>query len=203
MHADPESTSAPQSPQSRWVRIRTLAGQLEPLLWVAIGLFALARFGPQIVAWTGIPMPMGGDLIGEAPAAWEAVTLDEAPLDAASGLGQVQVITFWATWCNVCAVELPFVDRVHGRWAETGDVRVLGLSIDQGGATRVREHAADKGYAFPIALADAELRRAFGGIPGVPTTFILDREGVIRHRMVGVTGPGTIQRAVDRLVRER
>jgi peroxiredoxin len=58
----------------------------------------------------------------------------------------------------------------------------------------------EKGYAFPIALADADLRRAFGGIPGVPTTFILDRDGVIRHRMVGVTGPGTIQRAVERLI---
>ena len=184
---------------SPWIRIRAVAARLEPLLWVALALFALARFGPQLIAWTGLPMQVGGDLVGESPA-WEVLTLNGEHLDAASGLGQVQVITFWATWCRVCSVELPFVDRVHERWGASGDVRVVALSIDQGGAARVREHVAQKGYTLPVAMADADLRRAFGGIPGVPTTFIVDREGVVRYRLVGVTGPGTLQRAVERLV---
>jgi thiol-disulfide isomerase/thioredoxin len=183
-----------------WSRVRTAASRLEPLLWFALVLFVLGRFGPQIVAWTGLPMELGGDLVGET-LAWEPLTtLDGDPFDAPSGLGHVQVITFWATWCRVCSVELPFVDRVHERWGATGEVRVVGLSIDQGGVDRVRAHVEEKGYALPVAMADAEVRRAFGGIPGVPTTFILDREGVVRYRMVGVTGPGTIQRAVERLV---
>lgn len=186
---------------SYWTRIRHVAGKLEPLLWVALGLFVLARFGPQLVAWTGLPVPLGGDMVGETPA-WEVTSLEGIPLSSVEGQGRVQVITFWATWCRVCSVELPFVERVHNRWSDSGDVRVVGLSIDQGGPARVRMHAEEQGWTFPMALADPELRRSFGGIPGVPTTFILDREGVVRYRMVGVTGPGTIQRAVARLVEE-
>jgi cytochrome c biogenesis protein CcmG, thiol:disulfide interchange protein DsbE len=182
-------------------RLRRLARWVEPLLWVALALFLLERLGPQVVAWTGLPLPVRGELVGFAPE-WEEASLEGERVGSGQGQGQIQVVTFWATWCRVCGVELPFVDRVHTRWAESGQVRVVALSIDQGAPVRIREHVEEKGYHFPVALASGETRWAFGGIPGVPTTFILDREGVIRHRLVGMTGPGTIQRAVERLLEE-
>lgn len=172
---------------------------LEPFLWVALALFLLNRFGPQLSAWTGLGPPSGS---AETAPSLAVVTLDGAVLDSGELTGKVQVITFWATWCRVCRVELPSIQRVADEWADDEGVVVLGLSIDQGGAAEVRRYVTQRGFTFPQAMADRDTRWAFGGIPGVPTTFIVDSQGLIRHKMVGLTGPGTVQRAVRRLVDE-
>ena len=174
----------------------SLLRRLEPLLWVGLALFLLARFGPQIQAWTGIGPPQG-----EAPSV-EVVTLDGRSIGTEETRGRVQVVTFWATWCRVCHVELPAIQRVHERWGEDGGVMVLGLAVDQGGERLVRAHGEERGYTFPLAMASPNLRRSFGGISGVPTTFIVDRDGVVRHTLIGLSGPRTLQRAVARLLRE-
>lgn len=176
---------------------RPLLRVLEPLLWVAVALVLLARFGPQLQAWTGIGPPSAG----EAPE-FSVAALDGTVLRPEEVRGKVQVITFWATWCTACRFELPAVQRVHEEWADSGDVQVLGLSIDRAGAAVVQAHGQEKGLTFPLAMADPSLRQAFGGVRAVPTTIVVDRSGKIRHTMVGVSGPGTLQRAVRRLVQE-
>jgi cytochrome c biogenesis protein CcmG, thiol:disulfide interchange protein DsbE len=190
----------PPSGWRRWI------SRLEPVLWVVLLGFVLVRLGPQIGAWTGISF-FPDDTTPRVPE-WEAVVL--AHPDGVSQVvgsdpfrGDVQVLTFWATWCRICALELPGIERLHARWGD--EVRFLALAIDDlpgaaGAGPMVRAHADEKGYTFPIALADRSLRMAFGGIPGVPTTFVLDRDGVIRHTLIGVTAPGTLDRAVRRLV---
>jgi cytochrome c biogenesis protein CcmG, thiol:disulfide interchange protein DsbE len=177
-------------------RASALARRLEPLLWVGVGLFFLARFGPQVQAWTGWGPPAGGTPV------LNVSTLTGDRIGPEDTENRVQVITFWATWCRVCSIELPAVERIHRTWTDGGEVVVIGLSIDQGGSAEVLAHAQAQGYTFPQALADPGIRREFGGIQGVPTTFVLDRNGVVRARMVGVSGPGTLQRLVRRLVEE-
>jgi len=192
----------------------SLLRRLEPLLWLGVGLLLLERYGPQLSAWTGIGPP------GEVAPVLEVVTLDGHPwpsalptggaastMSPASGeevtsLPPVRVLTFWATWCTVCGWELPTLQALHEEWADSSEVAIVALSIDRGGADLVRAHALEEGFTFPIALADGRIRAGFGGIPGVPTTIVIDREGRIRHTMIGITGPGTLRRAVRRLVDE-
>ena len=199
----PEATSeAPPSDAPPPRPRRSVFRHLEPVLWLALAIFVLARFGPQLQAWTGIgPAPTG-----EVPPGLVIATMEGETLGPAERDGRIQVITFWATWCRVCRLELPSVQRVHESWAETGEVVVVGISIDQGGEAVVRAHVEAQGYTFPQAMAAQpaipDLRRVFGGIQGVPTTFVVDREGQIRHILVGVSGPGTLQRAVRRLLEE-
>jgi len=197
--AVPHSGAAvnPEPRPARRARWGAKLARLEPLLWIVVFGFVLVRLAPQIGAWTGITIP-----VGERPPVtpqWAATTLEGAEVGSAAFFGEVYVVTFWATWCRVCAVELPGIQRLHERWQ--GEVPVVGISIDDGAST-VRSHAAEKGYAFPMVMADRPLRMAFGGIPGVPTTFVVDRAGVVRHTLIGVTAPGTLERAVRRLVEE-
>ena len=176
-------------------RLRFLRS-LEPFLWLALVIFLLIRFGPQLSAWTGIGSPGG-----EAPAL-ELVMLDGTRVGPEDTEGRVHVVTFWATWCRVCRVELPALQRLHEEWDESGEVVVVGLSIDTGGADVVRAHVSEAGYAFPVSIVDRRTQALFGGVPGVPTTIVIDREGQIRHTMVGLSGPGTLRRAVRRLLDE-
>jgi len=192
----PSSESSSPGPEPDPRRARSLFRRLEPFLWIGLGIFLLVRFSPQLSAWTGIGIPHG-----EAPA-FEVTTLDQVAVGPEQVNGKIQVLTFWATWCRVCRYELPALQRIHDRWGDREDVVVLALSIDRGGAGMVRQHMEEAGLSLPVALVDHRVRALFGGVRAVPTTFIVDRDGVIRHRMIGVSGPGTLQRAVQRLVDE-
>jgi len=174
----------------RWLRIG------EWLLWAVLFVIVAERFGPQASAWLGIAPPLG-----DAPSL-EVVTLDGTHLDAAAMEGRIQVVTFWATWCRICRRELPAVEAIHREFGGDGRVLVLGLSIDRDPAEQVRDYTARHGITFPQAMADAATRGAFGGIPGIPATFVIDGDGVLRHRLVGLSGPGTLRRAVERLLEE-
>lgn len=181
-------------------RKRSLLSRIEPFLWLGLAVFVLVRFGPQLSAWTGIGPPSSEE--SQPVPSLEVQALDGSTIGPETTRGRVQVITFWATWCSVCRLELPAVQRVHEAWEGSDQVVVLGLSIDGGSGARVLDHGRQEGFTFPLVMAGNDLRRAFGGIPGIPTTFVVDRQGTIRHTLVGLSGPGTLQRAVRRLVEE-
>jgi hypothetical protein len=77
---------------------------------------------------------------------------------------------------------------------------VVGLATDVGSEQTVRDFLTERGISYSVGRASSVERRAFGGIPGIPTTFIMDREGVIRHRVVGYFAPLAMRAAVSRLL---
>ena len=79
---------------------------------------------------------------------------------------------------------------------------VIGLSTDVGSEAPIREWVEERGFTFPIGRATNAHRSAFGGIAGIPTTYLIDRSGVVRHRVVGYFTPPALRVAVGRLVDE-
>jgi thiol-disulfide isomerase/thioredoxin len=164
---------------------------------VTLGLlaFVLYRLGPQLGALTGV----GPDL-GRVPDL-TIVTLDGDTLRSTELRGQVVVVNFWATWCGPCRLEMPSLQALHEDRAADGVV-VIGLSTDVGSPEPIRSWIEERGIAFPIGRATRDHRSAFGGIRGIPTTYLIDREGVVRHRVVGYFAPPALRVAVGRLVDE-
>ncbi|MBI1976701.1 MAG: TlpA family protein disulfide reductase [Candidatus Omnitrophica bacterium] len=98
--------------------------------------------------------------------------------------GKVALIDFWATWCPPCQEEVPgFVD-LYNRYQDKGLV-IVGISVDEGGVEQVKEFMKEYSVNYPIVMADDEVIRAFGGIRGLPTTFLVDAQGRIVKRYVG------------------
>jgi thiol-disulfide isomerase/thioredoxin len=153
------------------------------------------RLAPQIGALVGFSPG------GERHPSWSLVTLDGDTVTSAGLRGSVVVVNFWATWCVPCRVEMPSLQKLHERHAGE-DVRVLGFSVDVGSAQTVRGYLNERGITFPVGRATDAQRRAFGGIPGIPTTFVIDRTGTVRHRVVGYFAPPALEAAVSRLLRE-
>jgi len=180
---------APTAPP-RW---RTALLWTERLVLVGLLAFAAYRFGPQLGALTGI-----GPTLGTAPEL-AFVSLDGETLTSADLRGEVVVLNFWATWCLPCRLEMPSLQSLHEDRAAEG-VRVLGLATDVGSEGPIRAFLTERDITYPVGRATAEQRRAFGGIPGIPTTFIIDRDGVIRHRVVGYFAPPALRAAVSRLL---
>lgn len=167
----------------------------ERALWVGVLVFIAVRLGPQAGALLGV-----GPTLGAAPD-FTVETLDGEVVDPATLQGKVVVVNFWATWCPPCRLEVPALQKLHEEFGSEGLV-VLGLSTDAGGVAGVREFLDERGVTYPVAMADGAVRRAFGGVTALPTTFIMDRDGVIQHRVFGFFAPPAMSAAVKRLLRQ-
>ena len=168
---------------------------LERLFTLAVLAFAFYRLGPQLGALTGV----GPDL-GRTPA-FAFTALDGTEVRSEELVGNVVVLNFWATWCGPCKLEMPSLQSLHEDKADEGVV-VLGLATDVGSGAAVEDFLAERGITYPVGRATNEHRSAFGGIRGIPTTFLIGRDGTVRHRVVGYFAPPAMRAAVNRLLDE-
>ncbi|OLD62732.1 MAG: hypothetical protein AUI53_01030 [Acidobacteria bacterium 13_1_40CM_2_60_7] len=99
--------------------------------------------------------------------------------------GKVVLIDFWATWCQPCKKEMPGYQKLLDRYASRGFV-VIGFKFDTMMDTEDPLLFAKKlGVRYPLAVASDDLKREFGGIEGLPTTMLYDRQGTLRKKIIG------------------
>lgn len=151
-------------------------------------------------ASSGIATGDGRPEVGALAPAYAAQTLDGDSVSLAAERGQVLLLNVWATWCIPCRQEMPQLEALHERYRERG-LRLVGVSIDGDGAgDAIRRFVAAYKVTFPI-WHDAEDRvtTVFRTV-GVPTTFLIDRQGVLRWRAVGALEPGdtTLTAAIEK-----
>lgn len=100
--------------------------------------------------------------------------------------GKVVLLNFWATWCGPCKAEIPWYVEFENRYKGSG-LAVLGVSMDEDGWKSVRPFVQQHQMNYSVALGDDALAAAFGGIDALPETFLLDREGRIAAKYVGLS----------------
>jgi len=124
------------------------------------------------------------------------------PVRSSSFKGQVVLLNFWATWCPPCKVEIPWFAGFATGDASRG-LSVVGVAMDEDGVAPVRAFVEAKHVPYAVGLGDDQIGRAFGGVDNLPTTFLLDRQGRIAGRFVGLTSQADYRAAIDRLLAER
>ena len=123
----------------------------------------------------------------------------------ASYKGDVVLLNIWATWCAPCRAEMPSIERLHREFGPRG-LKIVAVSVDDPGQQKaVRDFARELGLTFEI-LHDPthDIQKAYQ-TTGVPETFVLGRDGVIRKKIIGATdwsSPGT-RALVAQLLAER
>ena len=113
--------------------------------------------------------------------------------------GKVVIVDFWATWCGPCRAEVPDFVRLQEKFGGQGLV-ILGLSLDENGEKLVRDFVAEYKVNYPMLLANPETARRYGGIVGIPTTFVLDRKGRIVQKFIGQTELKTFEATIQPLL---
>lgn len=98
--------------------------------------------------------------------------------------GQVVLLNVWATWCAPCRLEMPSMERLHRELGPRG-LKVVAISIDEGGAERVREFAAQLDLSFEILHDPSRAIERVYQTTGVPESFVLSREGLIMKKVIG------------------
>jgi thiol-disulfide isomerase/thioredoxin len=99
--------------------------------------------------------------------------------------GKVVLIDFWATWCQPCKQEMPGYQKLADRYGSRG-FAVIGFKFDTMMDMEDPLAFAKKiGVHYPLAVASNSLKQKFGGIEGLPTTMLYDRQGVLRKKVIG------------------
>jgi thiol-disulfide isomerase/thioredoxin len=99
--------------------------------------------------------------------------------------GKVVLIDFWATWCQPCKKEMPGYQKLLDRYGSRGFV-VIGFKLDTMMDMEDPVTFATKiGVRYPLAVAADDLKQKFGGLEGLPTTMLYDRQGILRKKVIG------------------
>jgi len=133
-------------------------------------------------------------VLREAPA-WSLKDVDGKTVNFADFKGKVVVIDFWATWCPPCREEIPGYIEMTKKHGKDGLV-IIGISLDQAGPGIVRSFIAKSGINYPIVMGDDATVAAFGGVEGIPTTFLIDRDGMIRDKKVGMMAAAEYEKKI-------
>jgi thiol-disulfide isomerase/thioredoxin len=126
------------------------------------------------------------------------VTGDDS-LTLSSFKGSVIILNFWATWCPPCRMEIPDLVELYGKYKDKG-LAIIGVSLDSGGSAGVKRFVIEKGITYPVVIGNEKISNSFGGISGIPTTFIIDRTGNIKERIVGLRQKTYFEDAIKKLL---
>ncbi|MGH9959236.1 MAG: redoxin domain-containing protein, partial [Pyrinomonadaceae bacterium] len=129
----------------------------------------------------------------------ELKTLDGQGFQLDDLRGRVVLLNFWATWCIPCRSEIPELNEMH-RDLESRGLAIVGVSTYDG-ADEVREFWKDIKQNYTVLLGDSRVESEFA-VSGLPTTFILDRQGRIRAKIIGERKRDTFEAAVKPLLDE-
>ncbi|MCD6594410.1 TlpA family protein disulfide reductase [bacterium] len=132
-------------------------------------------------------------------------TLDGKQVRLSDFDGKVIIIDFWATWCRPCVMEMPSYVKLMNKYADKPFI-VIGIGLDR----RITKNQLNNflkshniNYPILLGLSDPTILDRYGGIPSIPTTFIIDKQGYIRQKLVGFHKYEDLENIVSRLLEEK
>lgn len=110
--------------------------------------------------------------------------LDGRTLSSENLKGKVVLVNFWATWCPPCLVEIPDLIALQDKYRD--HLVVIGVSEDELPPAEVKRFADGRKINYPVVMTTPELQKMFPGVVALPTTFVLDPQGRIAQKRVGL-----------------
>jgi len=114
--------------------------------------------------------------------------------------GKVLLVNFWATWCPPCRKEIPYLIKLQDKYRDK-DFLVLGISMDEGGRKLVNKFISKLKVNYPVIIGGSKIARGFGGVMGIPVSFVVDREGNLVRRLDGYVSEKVLGAELEKLLK--
>jgi thiol-disulfide isomerase/thioredoxin len=131
--------------------------------------------------------------------------LDGKDVPLSSYKGKVVLVNFWATWCEPCQIEIPWLIEMQQKYSDKG-FTILGVDVDDEGKAAVAPFVAKERFNvngqkfpmnYPILLGNDAVADKFGGLLGFPTSFLISRDGKIIKKVQGLVSYDEIAKAIE------
>jgi peroxiredoxin len=110
----------------------------------------------------------------------------DGTINSSNFQGQVLLVNFFATWCPPCRQEIPSLVQLQKEFGPRG-FTVIGISVDQADIKLVSKFIDKMGVNYPVAMGTTAVAKGFGGVVGIPATFLVDRKGNVMKSYSGLT----------------
>lgn len=112
-------------------------------------------------------------------------TSEGATIDLKKLKGKLVLVNFWATWCGPCRAEIPAFVDVYEQYKDKG-LEIVGISVDDDGWTEVKPFVERYKINYPVVIDNGSVARAYGNVSAIPTTFLVDKDGNLVDRHIGL-----------------
>ena len=170
------------------------------LLW--LGVFVLVGLYLYPVIKGRIAFANGRPAVNETAPDFTLTDLNGKRVTLSDFRGKVVLLNFWASWCPPCRMEIPGFQRFYEGYKNKGFV-IIGLSLDDTGPSTVSSFVKKMGITYPIVMADSKVVRDYGNISAIPTSFLIDKNGRIVKKTMGMLLEGTLKGEVDSALNNR
>ena len=122
--------------------------------------------------------------------------IDGGELQLSSLRGKAVIVDFWDTWCPPCRKAMPHLQELSVTYSD--DLVIVGVALGREGEAKVRSFVQNHGITFEMVMFnnDQKLIDSFGGIQSIPTTFLIDSDGIIREKWVGGLSKAEYERGI-------
>ena len=111
--------------------------------------------------------------------------------------GKAVLLNFWATWCGPCRIEMPWFVELQQKYGSQG-LQVVGVAMDDASKEDIAKFAKDMGVNYPVLIGKEAVGDSYGGIPALPETFFIGRDGKVVDKILGLRGKTEIEDAIKR-----
>jgi thiol-disulfide isomerase/thioredoxin len=116
--------------------------------------------------------------------------------------GKAVLLNFWATWCGPCKIEMPWFVDLQKEYGAQG-LQIVGVAMDDASKEDIAKFAKDMGVNYPILLGKEAVGDEYGGVPALPESFLIARDGKIVDKIIGLRGKAEIEDAVKKALDTR
>ena len=169
------------------------------LIVVAVIAAAMLYFGFHMARRSGSDAP---SILGKSTPApdFTLEKLNGGNLKLSDLRGKAVLLNFWATWCGPCKIETPWLVEMQNQYGNQG-LQVVGVAMDDSGKDEISKFAKDMGVNYPVLLGKEAVGDEYGGVPALPESFFIGRDGKIVERIIGLKGKAEIEDAIKKALK--
>ena len=111
--------------------------------------------------------------------------------------GKAVLLNFWATWCGPCKIEMPWFVELQNQYGSQG-LQIVGVAMDDASKEDIAKFAKEMGVNYPVLIGKEAVGDAYGGVPALPESFFIGRDGKIVDKIIGLKGKSEIEDSIKK-----